>query len=485
MATGTDNSNPTSYELEILTIVNNEGEGFDIRGLMLECNLYESITRNFLMGELVIGDSIGLRENAKLFGQESLRLRFKQPSGVHDETDEDDIIDQVFRIYKITNEKRLDETSTVYQLYFTSPEFITAKRKRVSQALRGSMTDMAAKIAEDHLDIANENKDKKLESYFELREKSQGDNFHVVIPNWTVNHAINYLCSEAQGTSASSGLADSFYFFQTACGGYRIQSLANMMDQEYGGGRPFTYSQSASDVPNAKDIPYDSTDEAIGAGRRILDYKVSSSANVLEGIIGGLFASRQVTLDNTYQFYIDKTFSYLDKFHGGKTSMNCHPLIRQEPEITHIGTSADEGDVEIIGSIEGKSISDYSDAHLIFANDSSFVNDEKNNIVQPDHKIHMGSKQFRKASQQLLKYYTMDVAISARTDISVGQVITLDIPPPVPGEEFESKFFGGKHLITDIAWQLTTNSCQTNIKVIKDSVMNEIETTSIDYGATE
>ena len=72
MATGTDNSNPTSYELEILTIVNNEGEGFDIRGLMLECNLYESITRNFLMGELVIGDSIGLRENAKLFGQESL-----------------------------------------------------------------------------------------------------------------------------------------------------------------------------------------------------------------------------------------------------------------------------------------------------------------------------------------------------------------------------------------------------------------------------
>ncbi len=484
MATGTDNSNPTSYELEILTIVNNEGEGFDIRGLMLECNLYESISRNFLMGELVIGDSIGLRENAKLFGQESLRLRFKQPSGVHDETDDADIIDQIFRIYKITNEKRVDESSTVYQLYFTSPEFLTSKRKRISQALRGSVSDMAAKIAEDHLGIANEVKDKKLEPYFDIREKSQGDNYHIVIPNWTVNYTINHLCAEAQGTEATSGLADSFYFFQTANGGYRIQSLANMMDQEYGGGRPFVYSQAASDNQNP-DIPYDSTEEGIGAGRRILDYKVSSSANVLEGIMGGLFASRQVTLDNTYQFYVDKSYSYLDKFHGSKTSLHCHPLVRQEPEITHIGTAADEGDVKIIGSSEGESISDYTDAHLIYANDSSFMNDEKNTIVQPDHKIHMGSKQHRKASQQLLKYYTMDLVLPARTDISVGQVINLEIPPAIPGEDIESKFFGGPHLITDLSWNLRTNSCQLNVKVIKDSVMNQIETVEIEYGDTE
>ena len=483
MAVGTDSSNPTSYELEILTIVNNEGEGFDIRDMMLECNLYESITRNFLMGELVIGDSIGLRENAKLFGQESLRLRFRQPSGVNDETDEDDVIDQVFRIYKITNEKRIDETSVVYQLYFTSPEALKAKRTRISQALRGSMTDMAAKIAEDHLDIANEVKDKKLEPHFEVREKSQGDNYHIVIPNWTVNYTINHLCSEAQGIDASSGLADSFYFFQTANGGYRIQSLANMMDQEYAGGRPFVYSQAAGDAEN-QETSYDESTEKIGTGRRILDYSISSSANVLEGIVRGLFASRQITLDNTYQFYTDKTFSFLDKFHGSKTSMDCHPFIRQEVEVTHIGTSADKGDVEIIGSTEGLAISDYSDAHMILASDTSFVNDPENKIHQPQHQIHMGSKQFRKASNQLLKYYTMDVVLSTRTDISVGQVITLDIPPAIPGEQKESKFFGGKYLITDLSWNLRATSCQLNAKVIKDSIHNQIETTEIEYGDT-
>ena len=68
MAVGTDSSNPRSYELEILTIVNNEGDGFDIRDIMVECNIYESIHRNFLMGELIISDAIGFYENAKLFG---------------------------------------------------------------------------------------------------------------------------------------------------------------------------------------------------------------------------------------------------------------------------------------------------------------------------------------------------------------------------------------------------------------------------------
>ena len=122
MAVGIDNSKPDSYELEILTIVNNEGEGFDIRDLMIECVLNESISTNFLMGHLVIADSISLLENAKIFGQESLRLRFKQPAGINDEVEEEDLIDHVFRIYKVANISRADETTQVIQLFFTSNE---------------------------------------------------------------------------------------------------------------------------------------------------------------------------------------------------------------------------------------------------------------------------------------------------------------------------------------------------------------------------
>ena len=61
---GTDKS--FNYDLEVLTLVNNEGAGFDIRGIFLECNIYENIKNNFLTGKLAIADATGFLENAKI-----------------------------------------------------------------------------------------------------------------------------------------------------------------------------------------------------------------------------------------------------------------------------------------------------------------------------------------------------------------------------------------------------------------------------------
>ena len=80
----------------------------------------------------------------------------------------------------------------------------------------------------------------------------------------------------------------------------------------------------------------------------------------------------------------------------------------------------------------------------------------------------------------------MSVALSARTDISVGTLINLQLPSVRPGEESkEQKFQGGNHLITQIKWSMTKNQLRTDLKVIKDSLMNNIETSEMDYGETE
>tara|TARA_B110000285_G_scaffold68290_1_gene78465 strand:- start:692 stop:2152 length:1461 start_codon:yes stop_codon:yes gene_type:complete len=485
MAIGIDSSNPSSYELEILTIVNNEGDGFDVRSLMLSCNIYESIKRNFLLGELIIADSIAFLENGKLFGQESLRVRFRQPTGIKsDNTHDEDTIDQIFRIYKIDNVSRIDDNTQVFKISFCSPELIKAKRKKISQALKGSMTDLAAKLAEEHLGIINKSINTKLQPYFEVREKSQGDNYHILIPNWSVNYCINWLCKQAQGVDSNSGLQDSFFWYQTAVGGYRIQSLKSMMTTEYAGGRPFTYASATS--ADGKDESYDSSDTKLGMGRRILAYSIKQHADVLTGIVTGLFASKQTTIDNTYKFYTEKTYNFLEKHFSGNDSIDPHPFVRTEPETLYIGSAADEGDVNIVSSEEGRAISDYSDGLHILSSDSSFVNDDKDKIHQANHFTHLGSEQFRNAAEQLLNYHTLNVTLSARTDISVGQVINLDIPAVRPGEQqVEPKFYNGNHLITEIMWALSPNECTTNIKCIKDSVLNNIETTKIEYGETE
>ena len=488
MPAGLDSSNPLSYQLDVMTIVNNEGDGFDIRDIFIECNIYESIHRNFLLGEVVVTDQISFLENAKLFGQESIRIKFNQPAGKQEKPDDLDGVDQVFRIYKIEELTRLKASVQVFKINFCSPEMIKSKRTRISQAFRGSMTNIAAVIAEDHLDIVNDPEAENFQPHFEVREKSQGENYHVVIPNWTIGYAINWLCKQAQGIDSNSGLQDSFYWYQTATGGYRIQSLASMMELDYGGGRPFVYSDANS--ADGQDLPYDKTGEngEIGLGRRILGYKVETQSDVLSGVVNGLFSSTQTTVDNTFKFYTQKTYNFLEKhFSDEGKALDPHPFIRTQPETLHIGSKASQGgDVNIIGSLEDKAIGDFTKGYQLLTSDSSFVNDEKDDIHQANHFTHLGSSQFRHAANQLLKYYTMSVLISARSDISVGQVINLDIPAVRPGEDYEKpKFLGGNHLITEIKWGLTKNELRTNLKVIKDSVINNIETTEIKYGETE
>jgi hypothetical protein len=208
----------------------------------------------------------------------------------------------------------------------------------------------------------------------------------------------------------------------------------------------------------------------------------------LNGVVNGLFSSTQTTVDNTFKFYTQKTYNFLEKhFSDSGLALDPHPFIRTQPETLHIGSKAAQGgDVNIVGSIEDKPIGDFTSAYQILTSDSSFVNDDKDDIHQANHFTHLGSSQFRHAANQLLKYYTMSVLLSARTDISVGQVINLDISAIRPGEEYEKpKFLGGNHLITEIKWGLTKNELRTNLKVIKDSVINNIETTEIKYGETE
>ena len=503
MAGTVDSSNPKNIELEILTIVNNEGDGFDIRDVMLECNIYESISRNFLLGECIISDSVALLENAKLFGQESIRIRFKQATGSGDEPHIDDTIDQVFRIYKIDSVTRIDSANQVFKINFCSTEMLASKRIRISQAFRGSLTDIAAQIAEDHLKIVNKNLDTKCTPYFQVREKSDKDNYHVVIPNWSAGYAINWLCKRAQGIGPNSGLQDSFFWYQTANGSYRISSLASMMKVNYAGGRPFSYA--SVNAADGKDEPYDITLEKtqghsgnIGMGRRILSYEVRSHADVLKGVINGLFASKQTTIDNTYKIFTEKTYSFLDKHFSRRSSIEAHPFVRTQPEILWIGGPA--GEIEVGASScspgditayrdssrpgKGKTISDYPDAHQILTSDSAYVNDATNKIWQSNHRTHLGQIQFRAAAKELLEYYTISLVLSARTDISVGTLINLDIPAVRPGGEVEEpKFNNGRHLITELAWNINAkHECTLSVKCIKDSVINNIETTVMEYG---
>ena len=112
----TKDNNPFAYTLEILTITNNEGISMDVRNMMGQCRIYESITNNFLMGEMVIIDSItpSLFEQLLFTGQESLRIKFRMGSDPKS-TKDFPSIDKLFKIYRLSDFQRHDQTTIAYK----------------------------------------------------------------------------------------------------------------------------------------------------------------------------------------------------------------------------------------------------------------------------------------------------------------------------------------------------------------------------------
>tara|TARA_B100000131_G_C18089955_1_gene601777 strand:- start:19 stop:1533 length:1515 start_codon:yes stop_codon:yes gene_type:complete len=485
----------TSYHLDIMTLVNNEGEAFDMRGLFLQCFINESIYDNFLSGEVVFVDSLGLFEKIKFSGQESLRIRFYQPTGTGQATHEDDIIDKVFRIYKIGDNKRIDQNTQTVSCRFASPELLDAKRKRISQSFKGEVLSLAAKIAEDYLDISNDPSSISgtLQPGFEWRTPASEEH-QVIIPNWTVQNTINWLCSKAQANDYSSSPLDSYFFYQTANGNFRINSIREMFTSE-SATDTFYYTDVGNEY-NQAPLGYDNTNPedpssiGPGSGRRILDYYVASTSSVLDAAVSGFFGSKLITINNTGKYYSERTYDYLERFFSkskGERGLDDQPLIRLEPETLYIGSR--QGQVTADTTTEGtyntyKALNKYPDAYHLLMNQSEFVNDDKGIVSSVNGSAHFGGQQMRQATAQLMKFHTTQCLISTRTDISCGQVINLKIPLPLPdatGLEREQQFHDGRHLITNIQWIFNQHICNTNIVCMKDSLQNNLETTAAKY----
>ncbi len=497
-----DYQDHTSYHLDIMTIVNNEGEAFDVRQLFMQCFINESIYDNFLSGEVVIADSIGLLEKVKFSGQESIRIRFHQPPmGAHQEIHEDDVIDKVFRIYRVNDLKRTHTHSQVFNLMFASPEMLDAKRIRISQTFKGEVLSLAAKIADDYLNIKSKDSGEttsKLEPVFEMRAPAMEEH-QVTIPNWTVQETINWLCGKAQANNYNSSPLDSYFFYQTANGNYMLNSIKQMMDIRYNqanhdGEGKFVYTDyGAERLPANNETPYDEQGpKELGAGRRILDYYMSSTSSVLDATTTGLLSSKLFTINNTLKIYQEKTYDYLERFFNESVgNIEDHPFIRTSDETLSIGAAqgAPDEDTTTDGIYNTyKPVHRYSDAMHLLMNQSNYVNDTKDITHSINGSAHFGGQQMRQAIGQLLKFHTIQCLISTRTDIACGQLINLVIPrSDATNIEYDegSQFHDGLHLITNVQWTFNPLICNTNIVCMKDSLRNNLETSETVYGGSE
>ena len=216
------------YILKEVIITNHIGKKVNVKNIMTELNIYESIFKNAVTGSIVLADSTNQIARMQIQGLERLSFHLKTPGvayGREDVVDATEETGEPFHIYKITDRKQPTPGMTIYTLHFASREFMRNMRTKVSQSYDGKHDRAVIDIMKDP---------DYLDSRKKLYVEPTGNSSKIVIPNLRPFDAINMIARRSV-SDKSRGVG--YYFYETTTG-YYFRSWQNMITSQGNFARP-------------------------------------------------------------------------------------------------------------------------------------------------------------------------------------------------------------------------------------------------------
>ena len=192
------------YVLDKVVLINHLGYKVDVKHIMLELNIYESIYKSAVTGSIVIADEGNQIARMSIQGLEKIAFHLKTPGvayGREDIIDASEETGEPYHIYKITDRKQPSRGYMTYTLHFASREFMRNLRTKVSQAYDGKYDRAVIDIMQD--------KD-YLDSRKKLHYEPTGNANKIVIPNLPPFDAINMIARRSMANK-SDGVGYYFY----------------------------------------------------------------------------------------------------------------------------------------------------------------------------------------------------------------------------------------------------------------------------------
>ena len=431
------------FKIEAFTLVNQYNESLDLTNMVMGFKLFESIFNKFVTGEVSIYDGLNLPKNFRMTGQEYIRIAFSQKEGVGEDADAEFSIDKTFRVYKLDNITRIDELTQTYVLRICDPRMFYARRKRISQTLRGRYDQILQNA------LVDVGKFKPAE--FDGWEKTVPENKQFICPNWTVAELIDYITNNSQ-VGEHYAYRNGLFFYQTLNGGFRFLSFDTMCTMEF----PIPFSLSPRNTVETSD---ENINAPKGLNTAIQTYKKPQMFDSLQATVGGAYASTLKVYDPIRKLEEENVFDLKTSMDKGDHISGFPMLFLDDDERVlrpneivdpAVSPTIDEIDVDLKPTEEFDSliIRDYHNPH-------SFDNAE--NLSDPEvfepRKLNDSGTLERRALLEILQQHRIQLTIPRRTDLTVGMIIKLQIPTPeVPGEGDKSdKVNDDRYLITDLA----------------------------------
>lgn len=472
---------PGELTVDAVILVNPEGEAIDLSFITQQIDIFESITDSFLHGRISVIDALGIAEDYKIVGQESLTIKYRIKETGNTFSKQ---IEKTFRIYKITNMVNSNYDTYGYAIHFIDPKFFVCENTRISKAMRGSYSEMLLKTL---------SKDAKFEKLpndvgVDFWDTSTPSRHQLVCPNWSINEFIDFI-KENANHSDSAVFKNSMFFFQTMIGGFRFMSLDKMLSGDNELITKFDYQPRNIDL-NQEKIP---TEADGGQSSRIITFEIQTKSDTLRGTTRGAYSSNLKTYDPIRKIEKDIFFDLGDNYKGDrqKKHLSGFPPIRLDTEEVVVDSEPGVGERGNLSSKERevdfaanknylRGAKTYYAVNPTNAFSDSVVVNDVNQLIG-NESLDNGSLE-RKAMLELLSQNVLKITIPYRQDVAVGTIINVSIPTGKQNEA-QNKINDNRYLITKVRHQIAPLEYRGTMTVqcVKESLaadMKEIKATA-------
>ena len=238
----------------------------DIKFLVEDFSIYESIYNTVISGHIIIKDASNQLSKFSLSGSEFLYVNFIK-TGV------ETAYEKTFRIYKVSDVTLKNNVTTLtYRIDFCSEEMILDQQIRISKSYKGFYNfQIAADILVNYLGVNPER--------ISLEQTLvANDNF--IVPNLRPFEALNMLSA----FSFNNNLTSAFLMFETKSG-FKFQSLESLITSE----PAKTIYLRPQNVTNEED--------SLASLNYISDFNISQMFNVLQTMSTGGYAASMIKMN--------------------------------------------------------------------------------------------------------------------------------------------------------------------------------------------
>lgn len=431
---------PTAYSLQEITLLNHSGDQVDIKALVTDLSITESIYRTSLVLTMNVSDPVNLIEEYQLTGQEKINVVLaRKDFGSEDEQ----VVNLTFLISEYPLLGKLNNRLQVFSITGISQYAFISKLKRISRAYSGNIGEFIRNVFINDLNVNPKNI---------IISKSAIPSCKFIVPNMAPLDAISWVLRRAYDENGSP-----FYCYQTLNGNIRLDSQTDMVTQasykEYKEGK-FFLSNRVTDA----DIKKDYEERA----KRILE--ISSEFRMSKYLAGanGAYASTSQYLDLSTKTMSHSIFHYERDFKG-MSSVENNEIISPffHPEDNAIDT-----------------MSNYPNSNLNFisTNSNAFYGTERNYHAPTRNGIINKAQSHAENLDSLIH----DVSFAGDFRLNSGIAIDLQLAPSIDpqvevktgesqGTPVQDQFFSGKYVVTSVVHKFAEDYT-VNVKLKKDSL---------------